>query len=80
MFPGPIALSVEVVVEVLPLGVAALDQPDLPGAGPSLGSRPRASLAAGEDGDVLGHCHALTPMGPGNKSRDDIAGAARASR
>ena len=30
------ALSVAYVVEVVPLGVAALDQPDLPGAGPFL--------------------------------------------
>ena len=36
LFPGPMALSVKYVVEVVPLGVAALDQPDLPGAGPFL--------------------------------------------
>src|SRR3546814_1290785 len=28
--------------------------------------------AAGEEANVTGHHHALTPMGPGNKSRDDI--------
>ena len=37
----------------------------------SLGSGPRARLAAGEDANVVEHRHELPPMGPGNKPRDD---------
>src|SRR3546814_4550 len=43
---------------------AALDQPDLPGAGPPV-------LAAGKDANLAEHRPALTPMGPGDKLRGD---------
>jgi len=36
LFPGPIGLAVYRVVEVIPLGVAAFNLPDLPGPGPFL--------------------------------------------
>jgi ApbE superfamily uncharacterized protein (UPF0280 family) len=117
--PGPIALAVQEVVEVVPLRIATLDQPDLPGARPLLhGLLPLdragdflvgldkdqtrdalspceagadalpvfpnaagdvvgdtnvegAVLAAGEDVNIVGHRPALTPLGPGDKPRDD---------
>jgi hypothetical protein len=117
--PGPIALTVQSVEEILPLRIAAFDQPDLPGARPLLhgllpldcagdflvgfdidqacdtvspreagaGSLPvfphassdvvcdadveRPMLAAGNDVNPVRHRPALTPLGPGDKPRDD---------
>src|SRR3546814_8813394 len=109
--------TVQAVVEVLPLVIAALDQPDLPGAGPLLhrlltldragdflvgldmdqardavssceagadalpvlpdaagdvvgdATVKRPVLAAGRDVHIVGHRHAPTRMGPGDKPR-----------
>src|SRR3546814_20498406 len=47
--PGPNALAVQAVVETLPLGIAALDQSDFPGAGPLL----HRLLALYRTGDLL---------------------------
>jgi hypothetical protein len=47
--PGPIALAVQSVVEVLPVRIAALDQPNLPGARPLL----HGFLPLDRAGDVL---------------------------
>jgi hypothetical protein len=121
LFPGPIDLTVQSVVEVVPLRITALDQPNLPRARPLLhgllpldcesdfyvsldidearnavtlhetGAGPlpvfphaagdivrdadveRPVLAAGEDVNIVGHCPAPMPLGPGNKCRDDIS-------